>query len=210
MEEKLIDKRRRLFWIIDFLNKDIDGLGSGDFLKVAAEIGNNFNTLYLLPFGRKFDEGVDSFFDFPDVPPLDTPEWRGSIKEKQQRLRIFLANLIKARDNIFDSKVVVLKHNVTHMVDVTAGKLMAWPSPGDNDLEYEFACLIYDCSPDRVKAYRNLDYIKRCQVPDCQNFFLQFYKKKKQYCSNQCAWRAYSADRRAKEKKRDDGKKGEK
>jgi len=208
MEERLIDKRRRLHWIVNFVNNDIDSLSKGDYFKTVAEIEINLKTLDFDAPIQKFEK-EGSFPPFNSDRPRDTPEWRSAIQKIQQRLKKFLLKIIETKEGIPHLPIVISQH-LTHTLQILNGKIMSFPRLGKKELEYEFACLIYDCSPDLGKDYRSISYIKRCQAEECPNFFLQFYKKRKKYCSNECAWRAYSADRRSKEKKREKSKKGEK
>ena len=55
--------------------------------------------------------------------------------------------------------------------------------------------MIAECSPETIAPFINLKNIK-CHAPNCKNFFWQAHKKEKNYCSNKCAWRAYSAAKR--------------
>lgn len=190
--KELRNEKQRLAWIINFMNQDIDNLGAGDFLKISAEIEENIRSLLLLPLTKKVKGG--SLVYAPRLPPVNTPEWRNMIKGKQERLRSFLERLLEAKES--SSVITLLKHNVYHEVYVSNGGIKIKPIGRGGELEYEFAELIYECSPSERMEFRSLDYIRRCQARGCKNFFVQLHKIDKNYCSNKCAWRAYSESKR--------------
>jgi hypothetical protein len=86
-------------------------------------------------------------------------------------------------------------------VSVGHGEISIHESISPRDLEFEFAKLLYATSPKKDNLTASLDHVSRCQLEGCNNFLVKVHKKEKIYCSNKCAWRAYSKFRREEEKK---------
>lgn len=228
------DKKQKLLWIINFINLNIDELGTGDFLKVLAEIQGKLRNLpfFILPSRTKSEEelsdqlrkeGPGSILVHKPGTMLvyrakkrglekkllvyeDTPKMRELIKQIQARLGNFLEEIYKAKDKPLENSLLSFQN--LFVVMVGNGGITVFQVPSHFDLEYELAQLIFDCSPPSDKAIedftelvRSLKVLKRCQAPGCTKFFLQAHKKEKNYCSNKCAWRAYSKFRRDEEKK---------
>jgi hypothetical protein len=220
-------KKQKLIWIIDFINLDIDELGTGDFLKLLAEITGKLRNLpfFILPSRPESREelsdqlhkvgpggiivdkivekrGLENELLFYE----DTPKIRELIKSIQGRLRNFLEEIYKAKDKPWDNFLHIFQNHFNVMVG--NGGITVFQVPGPFALEYELAQLIFDCSPPSDKAIegfaelvRSLKVLKRCQAPACTKFFWQAHKKEKNFCSNKCAWRAYSKFKRDEEKK---------
>jgi hypothetical protein len=181
-----------------------------------------------IPFDVFHDENGQIVIRSP-VFAEDTPEKRKYLIEVQNRLRRFLERILKAKENsknvrVTDNKIFkkrgkmildnkectygqgplfkkILEENRKVSVMIGDGGILVDMMPGEHALEFELADLLYETLPPQKNGiYASLDNIKRCQFPKCHKFFLQVHKKEKKYCSNKCAWRAYSKKRRDKGK----------
>ncbi len=214
MAKKKTDKKR-LTWIINFMNQNFDDLTPGEFAKLAIEAGENMNHLFSLSLVQKIVEDDPSFKELSEqilqarkkiFPNISHPgDLRSQFKEEQKGLREFLNKLLDA-EKTSNSYAELLEYDPPpKFVNSMKGKIYLVPgNGGKNGLEYELAELIFNCSPDqktRAVLGSSFDYIKRCQREGCPNFVIQLHKKEKTYCSNKCAWRVYSALRRQEEKK---------
>jgi hypothetical protein len=141
----------------------------------------------------------------------DTTDMRALMKSIQLRLRSFLELIYEAKDRSVDDPLEFL-FKTNFGLRVAGESISLLPPKSKDDLEYELAQLIFRCSPTSEKAgqgfgdfVHSIKILKKCQAPKrnalCGNFFLQVHKKEKNYCSNQCAWRAYSKFVRDEEKK---------
>jgi hypothetical protein len=211
----------RLLWILDFINQDIETLGSGDFLKYLAEITNNLQNIpfYLNPGSRedfyRHKKGKKTANFFVE----DTILMREKLKEVHTRVKIFLEELYKTKNihKPFKDGIPyhrdILSNMVERFVTAGSGEFLVGSMAGKYNLEEGFAELIYDCTEPIKKPYGLSDYhdlgnLKKCQAVGCNNFFWQAHKKEKNYCSTKCAWRVYSKSKRdlEKEKNRDQKK----
>jgi hypothetical protein len=219
-----------LRWVIDFINCDIDKLTKADLAKLFIELLEKLNFEKKLPqidgvgkdlmkeFTVKVLGGEKSLTEIREVLGAkkislndDSPLWpplRGFAKKNQKIIRDVFEKIYEAksfseitkRDQ--DRKYLTLfKFNANFIV--YAGHNVLWVGTDRifRALEYEIAELIYSCAPDLGFELRSLNNLKKCQVPDCQKYFWQVHKKEKNYCSNKCAWRAYSKFKRDEEKK---------
>jgi hypothetical protein len=224
-------EKQRLVWIIDFINLNIDELTTGDFLKILAEIQGKLKYLpfFFLPSRTDNKDQVSKQISeqLQKVKPgailvgriienmqikknllyyEDTPEMRELIKSIQSRLRKFLEEIYKPKDKPMNKSLLSFQN--LFVVIVGDGGITLSQVGSEYNLEYELAQLIFTCSPplaEKVIPFSELVHslaiLKRCQAPGCDKFFLQIHKKEKNYCSNKCAWRAYSKFVRDEEKK---------
>jgi len=191
-------ERKRLVWIVNFINQDIDQLRSNDFLKLLIEL---FETIV---------EGVPSIV-LPKIKSgesflKDTPDRRIWAKSVQARIKSIFAKIYEAEKGKLWTPVLDFSKRISVLVG--QGKVMIATSPNfDTDLEFAIAQLICDCSPG-TESTRSLENLKRCRAPIgrgrkktvCGNFFWQAHKKEKNYCSMKCAWRTHSAERKYKKR----------
>jgi hypothetical protein len=247
-------KMKRLLWIIDFFNLEIDKLRSGDFMKLLYEVSENFpreapfeharmnevekelqreimEMQRLEPVSseeekKEYEEKpsglINDFFgNHPPPTPReiasferlqarfsfgDTPFWRKAVKSLQLRIKTLIEKILEAKDKEMEEGQVenILNLKMSHFFFMKNGDLMVIRSIRKFDLEYKILEFIYTCSPPGKIGF-GVDYslrnLKRCQVPECGKVFWQVHKKEKNYCSNRCAWVAYSRFRREEEKK---------
>ena len=143
---------------------------------------------------------------FEDFLPGDTLFWRNKVKLLHARIKALFDRIFEEKEKRdLDYAVAILGFKATFSVHVYQGDIWAGHYSTKYALEYEIAELIYRCSsPGKISTLgveHSLQNFKKCQNLGCQKYFWQVHKKEKNYCSNQCAWRAYSKFRRDEEKK---------
>jgi len=163
--------------------------------RIAASSGN------VSPRERaQFKINLDRFL------PGDTPFWRKEVKSLHGRIKAFFDRIFEEKEKRdLDYAEGILDFKVILMVHVYQGDIYVGRGSNKYDLEYRIAELIYRCSPPgkiwTLGIEHSLQNLKKCQALGCQKYFWQVHKKEKNYCSNKCAWVAYSRFRREEEKK---------
>jgi len=147
---------------------------------------------------------------------LDDESFLSLLRNRAKEIQKIVKNVF---DKIYDMKTFsevdkrdkppicenIFLFKATFSVEGGHGLIHVGPERFKQALEYEISDLIYRCSPVEQTQYgslfHRLDNFKKCKNSGCQRYFWQVHKKEKNYCSNQCAWVAYSRFRREEEKK---------
>jgi hypothetical protein len=207
--DKQGDERQRLLWVIDFIHQDIERIRTGDFLKLFAELGETIRTLPFVILPK--EKGLFHPKDYPKSrevqPPFvliqDTLEMRELVKSVQTRVKAVFEKIYQeSQSPVRKGKKPPFAYGIVHqetipfVIDVGPDQIYAGPDRAPYSLEFEIGKLIYDVCPPDEGRYHTLKILKKCPAPKrkgtCGKFFLQIHQKEKQYCSNQCAWRAYA------------------
>lgn len=223
-----MEKQRRdidkLLWTLNFINQDIDGLKTGDFLKLFSELREYFlaqiitvsKLLLKVPFESNtemepFIKALESY-----AALVDNNETREIVKGFQKDIRDFIEQIFAENKKVGIVHLEFLTKTsisiVGNQINIIKTNKCEDPSIKSNrPAILEIAELIYNCSPDFISSkhgedesgfFRSIKNLKRCQSPGCHNFFWQVHKKEKNFCSNKCAMRAYVKAKREAEKEK--------
>jgi hypothetical protein len=204
----------RLLWIINFINEDIVKLKKANFIKLLIEMREYVPGL---PIRLQLHQKVPDEIAFTYYFIEDTPRMRDVILGIQKQIKNVFDELFKRKNKFIEKTTMEFEDifNWTSEISLAVGQGNIWlMHEMDKFLEYEIAKLIVNCSPyssiyDKVETVdlpedsiiRSLKNLKKCGAPGCEKYFWQAFKKEKNFCSNKCAWRAYSKEKRSKEKK---------
>lgn len=189
--EKIIGDLDNLLWVLNFINQDIDKMKTGDFLKISSEM----EEIFLRPCGINLwkDEKPEKKLK-TNEGFIDNSETRGIVKDTQKIIKEVVEWLYTPKP-----KSEVLRYPVEYFVQRFDGDLLVFKRDLEGStnkvLPAIVAELFYKCSSvsqeNDFGFHRSLKNLKKCQAPECNNFFWQAHKKEKNYCSNKCAMRAY-------------------
>ncbi|MFC1880649.1 hypothetical protein ACFL2S_04000 [Thermodesulfobacteriota bacterium] len=200
-------KRELLKWFLDFMNLDIELLGHGDRLKWITEalyiIELGEPTLRLRPLVR-FDKKASH----KKISEWDTGT---KLEECHGFLKAAIGSMIgniqqtidSGKGSVRDQKSIFATFKTATIVRVQTVKLASIPIHNKRQLH-----TIIDAETDRetllLSFYRTLDGVQIGALRsclECGNYFLHITKMEKKFCTNKCAARKASRDRRERIKK---------
>ena len=213
-DEKMRELRSRMNWLLAFLNKDIEALDPVELYRCFAD--------FLLFLTRYPPLKSSQKIGYP--PESDLITQRRSLKRSQSELRGMLTEFLKTaetagEESFGESPKGFDSYNVHYEIVVTKqriGKFRPWFSYKTiEDTHIIDKGSLIDCLIDTLNPFP-LSRVKRCQKPDCGNYFYQKTTKSKgDFCSPRCQnwartnrWRkanpdkynAYHRNRRARAK----------
>ncbi len=174
--ENKMEVRDRMVWLLDFLNKDIDSLKTGDFLKLVFDFAG---FIYALPTLK--------------VPGMwGTPEERILLKQSQGFLRKRIKNILLEADTspeAFGKTFDDHSYSVPCQIIVSPDRVFKvrflfpiWPPPFDET----FKAQLFDAMIEVLSQF-HLSRIKTCQKPGCGKYFYRKSTKGEgNFCSPRC------------------------
>jgi len=226
-----MDRRRtrRLNWFFDFLSTNLDKLGQGEFAKVATEL--SLTLLGRTTIGRSIEAVVLAKIEETDYTM--SRNGLNKMKATQESLRSYVEQMMDGvkkttedgltkngfAHDIPRDEYTLTKVNVN--IITTAGMIVSSSVEKQEEnhsihrwskeeierapiMVYEMAlsgkeALIFQF----VRALNGFSLSAIRQCPECERWYVHTTKRKKIYCSNRCAARKTSRDRRKRKKEQD-------
>jgi len=178
------EKIERLKWFLDFCYLELGNLEPRDLDKINAELNNNYID-GIKWFPEDPEEGkreIKAYLDLYEDAPLVE-----KLKKFQAQIKdIFIPFLNGESLDIIEINLRIAPPTPRHIAQDKIS-VMCWSTTKEND----FVLHLY-----RALAGASFDIFQKC--PECDRWFIHINKRKKIYCSNNCAARVGARNRRIK------------
>ena len=210
----IIDEIRqgRVEWFLEFINFDLDKISPGDFAKLDMEITLIIQGLFptdLNKLQRRSYIARDNWRT--DILGMD--EWDESLDESlnmrfyQDYLKEFLNDMMERIKEVSKSKIpqfITSKTFKSLNVPITIEAGFRIPAKSDDLKDQLIEVTTMTSRPEEnlliyfIYALDGIPLGAFRQCPECGKFFLHTSKRVKMFCSNKCAAKKVSRDRRNK------------